>query len=451
MKGSIVSIQATVLLVSVWLSSVACITINQPANTAAANGNNTTANVSNTATTDNTVAAISLKDDELDQLLAPIALYPDPILAQMIPAATFVDQIQEAQKMLNGNTDDNLIAKQDWDVSVKSIAHYPPVLKMMAADEDWTTTLGQAFVNQPGDVNVSIQRLRSEASDMGNLVTTPQQEVIVKDEIITIEPAQPQVIYIPEYNPETVYVEEVHQDEGVSTGTAVAIGALAFGAGLAIGSWLNRDYDYYGYYGPPGPYYHGWNGGGWVGVNSGYVNANINRNIYVNDSYRNISANRNVVNRDVGNYRNDLTRNAAVRDQRVTNSKVNRQLKRQSGPDVGGPNLGGERNRGDLGGRNNIGRDPPQPKVNGLDRDRGGNVGGANPERRRNEVGGNRPNVGNRDNSARNMDRRNLSSPNRGGGVQRQNPGGNRQRQNAAPRQQPQRSAPQRSGGRRRG
>ena len=412
-----------------------------------------------------TTAAIKLSDDELDELLAPIALYPDPLLAQIIPAATFVDDIQEAHKTLKGSTDDNLIAKQDWDVSVKSVAHYPPVLKKMAENEDWTTTVGQVYISQPADITKSLQRLRSEATNVGNLVTTPQQEVIVKDDIIRIEPAQPEVIYVPEYNPETVYVEQTTyvepQDEGVSTGTAIAVGALAFGAGLAIGSWLNRDYDYYGDYGS-GPYYHGWSGGGWVGVNSAYVNTNINRNVYVNDSYRNINTNRNVINHNVGNnYRNDLTRNAAVRNQRETNAGVDRQLKRQNGPNGNGPDLG-DRNRGDLGGNNrgdlgdrnnlggnnrgdnNLGGNRPQPKTN--DRNRG-DLGGNNPNRGRNDLGGNRQNLGDRNNSARNMDHNRGGSPNRGGGSQRQNQGGNHQRQNASPKQQPQRSAPQRSGG----
>lgn len=443
MKHSLIRLEAILLLVSVWFTSVACITINQPANTSAAGGNSSQSSTSNTtATSNNAIAAVTLTDDELDQLLGPIALYPDPLLAQMIPAATYVDQIQEAHRMLNGSTDDNVIAKQDWDVSVKSIAHYPPVLKMMASDEDWTTTLGQVYINQPKELNASIQRLRAEAANEGNLVTTPQQEVIVKDEIITIEPAQPQVIYVPQYDPETVYVEEVHHDDGVSTGTAVAIGALAFGAGLAIGSWLNRDYDYYGYYGPPGPYYHGWNGGGWVGANATYVNANINRNVYVNDSYRNISTNRNVVNRNIsGNYRNDLTRNAAVRNQRVTNARVNRQVNRPDGP-IGGPGGGLDRNRGD--GDNNLGVNRPQPRGNGPARNSGGV--------RSNDIGRNRPNAGNRKYAVSNPDRRNPSSRNRAGGVQHRDQG-NRQQHKATPRQHPQRTAPQRNsgGGRRRG
>ena len=282
---------------------------------------------SNASTTNPTAQAQSNKftNEELDQLLAPIALYPDPLLAQIIPASTFVDDVTEAQRTLNGKSDDNLIANQKWDVSVKSIAHYPQILKMMADDTDWTTSLGQAYVNQPDDITKSIQRLRVEARDAGNLATTPQQEVAEKDNVISIEPAQPEVIYVPEYNPETVYVEEAPvedpKSEGPSTGARIAKAALVFGAGMMIGSWLNNDYDYYG----RGIYYHGWNGGGWVGVNRSYVNASVNRNVYINESYRNINVNRNVVNRNVTNYRTNLSRNATVRNERVTAARVNRQ------------------------------------------------------------------------------------------------------------------------------
>lgn len=114
-------------------------------------------------------------DDELDELLSPIALYPDPLLAQAVPAATFIDQLEEANKVLGGKSDDNLIASQSWDVSVKSVAHYPQVLQMMVDKSDWTATLGQAFVNQSTDVGKSIQRLRAEAKAAGNLATSPQQ------------------------------------------------------------------------------------------------------------------------------------------------------------------------------------------------------------------------------------------------------------------------------------
>src|SRR5947207_9207453 len=227
-------------------------------------------------------------DAELDELLAPIALYPDPLLSQVVPASTFVDQLENAQQVLGGSTDDNQIGTQNWDVSVKSVAHYPQVLQMMVEKRDWTTALGQAYVNQSTDVGKSIQRLRAQARAAGNLVTTPQQQVIVSGQVIKIVPAQPQVIHVPQYNPEVVYVKS-----GPSTGEVVAATAIAFGAGLAIGAWLNNDWDWYG----RGIYYHGWAGGGWIGVNRTFVN--VNRNIYVNNRYRNVNVNRAVVNRNI--------------------------------------------------------------------------------------------------------------------------------------------------------
>ena len=244
---------------------------------------------------------------DTDELLAPIALYPDPLLAQILPAATFIDQLEEAQKTLNGKSDDNLIANQSWDISVKSVAHYPDVLQMMTEKEDWTVALGQAYVNQPADVEKSIQNLRGQAQDAGNLVSSEQMVVETKSEngqeVIVVEPAQAEVIYVPQYNPEVVYVEP----EGPSAGAAV----LTFAAGLAMGAWLNRDWNWYG----GGPYYHGWNGGGWIGRSASYANVNVNRNVYINDSYRNVNVNRNINSRNINNYRTDLHRSSEVRRQ----------------------------------------------------------------------------------------------------------------------------------------
>ena len=445
MKNPLFKFVTGMLALSVWMTTIACNSNNQPANTAQAPGN-AAANTAEAAPNAPT-QAIKFTPQELDEIMAPIALYPDPLLAQMLPAATFVDQLTEAQRTLNGRGDDSLIANQDWDVSVKSVAHYPPVLTTMTDDLDWTTTLGQAFISQPEDINRSIQRLRLQASDAGNLVTTPQQEVVEKDNIITIEPAQPQVIYVPEYNSETVYVEQApyYEEPGVSTGDAIAIGAIAFTTGLLIGAWLNRDYDYYGYYGPPGPYYHGWHGGGWIGVNRGYVDVDVNRNVYINDSYRNMNVNRNVYNRNVSNYRANVTTRSVARDQRATNARVNRQLNRQPNRDLNSArNLDNARDRpntrdvGDRGGNRGQGQGWNMSAKNTDRRDIGG--GRSAPTRR--DVGGDRQR------EARSSDRGGAARSNAGDRqVQnRQQP----QRQSSAPRQQPQRSAPSRSGGGRR-
>ena len=234
----------------------------------------------------------SLSSDQMDNLLAPIALYPDPLLAQVLPASTFVDQIDQAARWLRTNNNSAQIDNQQWDVSVRSVAHYPQVVYMMSDKLDWTTALGQAYVNQSTDVLTSIQRLRARARSAGNLITTPQQTVVVEKEVIKIVPAQPQVIYVPTYNPQVVYVQT-----GPSTGTVIAAAAISFGVGLAIGAWLNNDCDWYGHR----VYYHGWHGTGWVSVSRSYVH--VNNNFYVNNRYSTVNINRTVVNRNV-NYNN---------------------------------------------------------------------------------------------------------------------------------------------------
>ncbi len=226
--------------------------------------------------------------EQLDNLLAPIALYPDPLLAQVLPAATFVDQVQQAAGWVQSNGE-NGIDGQYWDVSVKAVAHYPMVIQMMATRIDWTTSVGQAYVNQSTDVMTSVQRLRVSARSQGNLYSTPQQQVLYSGGYIQIVPAQPQYIYVPTYDPAVVYVRP-HRE-------AVAIGAvIGFGAGLLIGAWLSRDCDWREHR----VYYDGWRGGGgggWRGRSRQYVQ--VNNTTYVNNTYNNVTVNKTVVNRTV--------------------------------------------------------------------------------------------------------------------------------------------------------
>jgi hypothetical protein len=257
-----------------------------------------------------------LSEDQIDNILAPIALYPDPLLAQVLPASTYVDQIDQAARHLRANNNDSkLVDKQDWDVSVKSIAHYPQIVYMMSEKLDWTTALGKAYVMQSKDVLSSIQRLRARAREAGNLASNQQQKVIVEKQIIMIEPAQPQVIYVPTYNPQVVYVKS-----GPSTGTVIAATVIAFGAGLAIGAWLNRGWNWHG----GGIYYHGWRGGGWIGRSS--VHVRVNNNIYVNRRYANVNINRTIVNRPVNYNRiNHYSRvNRNVNYNNINRTNVNR-------------------------------------------------------------------------------------------------------------------------------
>jgi Protein of unknown function (DUF3300) len=257
-----------------------------------------------------------LSAEQMDNLLAPIALYPDPLLAQVFPASTFVDQIDQAARWLRSNNNNPAkIDSQKWDVSVKSVGHYPQVVYMMSDKLDWTTALGQAYVNQSTDVLTSVQRLRARAKAAGYLVTTPQQTVIVEKEVIMVVPAQPQVIYVPTYNPQVVYV----QPAAPSTGTVVAAAAISFGVGLAIGAWLNNDCNWHTHT----VYYHGWHGSGWVTTSSHYVHVN---SVYVNHSYSTVHVNSAVVNRNVNynnvNHYNNVNRNVNYNNVNVNN--VNR-------------------------------------------------------------------------------------------------------------------------------
>jgi hypothetical protein len=228
--------------------------------------------------------------DEIDSLTAPVALYPDPLLAQVLPAATFPDQIDEAARYLRSGMDPNAVDTQDWDISVKSVAHYPTLLYMMADRLDWTTALGQAYVNQEPDVVNSIQRMRSQALYAGNLVSNPEQQVVQDANGIEIWPAQPQEIYVPSYDPDYVYYS------GYEDGPAIS-----FGTGYPIGAWLDFDFDWQG----RRIYHHGWDENtGWVGRSRSFVHASP---VYAaKGKNQNVTANRSVVNRPV-NFANVTT------------------------------------------------------------------------------------------------------------------------------------------------
>jgi hypothetical protein len=153
----------------------------------------------------------AFKKEELTQMLAPIALYPDSLIAQILMASTYPLEIVEAErwlrqnKQLKGDALNNALQEKTWDPSVKSLCHFPDVLFAMSEKLDQTRKLGDAFLSQEDDVMNTIQELRHKAREQGNLNTTEEQKVVVEQEIIRIEPATPQVVYVPVYDPLYVY------------------------------------------------------------------------------------------------------------------------------------------------------------------------------------------------------------------------------------------------------
>lgn len=213
--------------------------------------------------------------DQLDNLVAPVALYPDPLLAQVLLAATFPDQVRDAAQYVRANGS-NGIDEQYWDVSVKAVAHYPTVLNLMDQRIDWTTQLGQAYAQQSSDVMASVQHMRALAQQQGNLVSTQQQQVVTADDNICIWPAQAQYIYVPVYDPAVVFYRPLYYG-------AAYHGFFSFGVGYPIGAWLIYDWNW------PARriYYTGWQGGGWIARSRPYIRPN---SWYSNPRYENPNA-----------------------------------------------------------------------------------------------------------------------------------------------------------------
>jgi hypothetical protein len=228
--------------------------------------------------------------EELQALVAPIALYPDALVAQILSGATFPDQIGAADywlgqnKSLTGSALMTAVDQQDWDPSVKALTQFPSVLDNMGQNLAWTSQLGEAYHNQQADVMTAVQTLRSKAQAAGNLKSGSQITVVQQSpQTIVIQPTNPQVVYVPQYNPAVIYGYPyvVPYYAPPSTAAVVTAGLLSFGAGLAIGAMMSGGCCGWGYsswncnwYGGGGAYYHGgayygnsaWHAGGYYGT-----------------------------------------------------------------------------------------------------------------------------------------------------------------------------------------
>ena len=193
---------------------------------------------------------VPLTPEELQGLVAPIALYPDALVAQILGASTFPDQIAAANgwlqqnKSLTGTALTNAVDTQQWDPSVKALTQFPSVLDNLAKNLSWTSALGEAYHNQAADIMTAVQTLRAKAKAAGNLKSGSQITVVEQSpQVIVIQPTNPQVVYVPTYNPTVVYGYP-YVTPGYSTAAVVTTAVVAFGVGIAIGAAMSNSWGY---------------------------------------------------------------------------------------------------------------------------------------------------------------------------------------------------------------
>jgi hypothetical protein len=186
----------------------------------------------------------TLSQEDLEELFGPIALYPDTLLANVMAASCYPDEVAAAAAYVNGGGDPAKIADQAWEPPVQAVAKVPDALKVLAESPDWTAAIGQAYMVQSKDVMAAIQSLRAKAKASGALQNSQQQTVVEDGTTIIIEPAQPEVVYVPQYQPQVVYAPP---PPGPSAGSVVATGLISFGAGMLVGAALDdNDCDWWG-------------------------------------------------------------------------------------------------------------------------------------------------------------------------------------------------------------
>jgi hypothetical protein len=324
--------------------------------------------------------------DQLDSLVAPIALYPDPLLAQVLAASTYPLEIIQLQQWLEKNKDlkDKALAdavkKQSWEASIQAMAALPDVVKRLADDIRWTTDLGNAFLAQQSDIMDAVQRMRKKAQEKGNLKSTEQQKietkVVEEKTVIVVEQSNPQVVYVPSYDPVYVYGPPVYPYPPIyypPAGYYAAGMAISFGVGIAMGA--------------------AW-GGGW-GWGCGWgnndididINNDFNRNTNINRGDTNINRGGDRTNVGSGNSKwqhNSQHRGAAPYSDRATASRY------------GGTARGDSMSNRQASARQNISQQGGRAQAGTMDRGTG-NRGGASAgsmDRSRGGSGGDR--VGNR-------------------------------------------------------
>ncbi len=289
-----------------------------------------------------------LTADQLDSLVAPIALYPDALVAQVLAAACYADEVAFADDWLGQNQNlqgtalTQAVDQQSWDPSVKALTQFPSVLHNLAKNLSWTSNLGQAFTNQQSDVMAAVQVMRARAQAAGTLQSSSQIKVVQQGaQTIVIEPADSNVVYVPQYNPAVVYGTPLIVP-AYTPPVAVAAG-VSFGAGVAIGAAIGGGGFVAGGFGGGG----GWGFGAWGmnwGGGGGGGNINFNHNTYINKT---------TINRNSNNNNNNVTKQQ--HGNRNNNNEANN---RNNGnrPDV--PNGGRNGNHGLIGGNGGVQHQP---------------------------------------------------------------------------------------------
>lgn len=277
--------------------------------------------------------------EQLYQLVAPIALFPDNLLAQVLAASTYPNEVSEAYQWLQQNSSLkgqqllDAVNQQSWDASVKGLTQFSDVLTQLATNLSWTSSLGDAYFNVPQSVMNAVQVMRQRAYAAGNLKTNQQQNVTVQNQApgeaapapassgepqvtvvqppaqtIVIQPSQPEVVYVPTYNPTVVYGAPVAVYPGYSTGALVATSLISFGVGIAVGAAMSNSCC-------------GW---GWNSWGCGWHNSSVtyNRNVYVSNS--NTFVNRNNYYNNVNNLNRNNINNANINRNNINNANINR-------------------------------------------------------------------------------------------------------------------------------
>ena len=328
-----------------WLVLVAFVVSTSGCKKQETKGNASNAEAQGSAATAEVVTQASWSPDALEELVAPIALYPDPLVAQILAASVNAQEVLDAgnwlldNQNLKGDALDQATEKMGLGPAMRALVHFPDVVDMMCRELDWTKQLGAAFTSDQKSVLDAIQRLRTSALNVGNLKSSKEQKVEQTTQegqpVVTVQPADPKVIYVPQYNPQVVYTpapssteKEEEKSSENNDGSALAGALVGFGIGMLVGSTMNS-YCYpawgYGsvYYGarpfyPPAYGYHPYYGGSFNHV-SHYSNRNVNIN--VNNNYFNrFEGNRNLGNNRGGNRGNQGNRSPIASTRPANNS-----------------------------------------------------------------------------------------------------------------------------------